>query len=239
MEKTRVWITPVAQATPYQKQCWNRRTPSPKTPYLDGVSQHLSVLQLLTSPCLKLPALFRLFHLFKNTKCCLVMSFFSILNDLVIVGKRQKLTEIFKKTYPKIWFLSLFQTKKEQRYNFLLEKKHNISSSVMNCWRSKRGAVDLPACQWFGCCGHHWADAWAHEAAGRQTAPQVSGWSLEDIWTVDAAGGFHGNHGKSWLVATERFFMFSPKFGEMIQFDEHIFQVCWNHQLGKWKLHPP
>ena len=27
-----------------------------------------------------------------------------------------------------------------------------------------------------------------------------------------------------WVVATQRFFMFIPKFGEMIQFDDHIFQ---------------
>ena len=34
-----------------------------------------------------------------------------------------------------------------------------------------------------------------------------------------------------WVVATQTFFMFIPKFGEMIQFDDHIFQMGWfNHQ---------
>ena len=33
------------------------------------------------------------------------------------------------------------------------------------------------------------------------------------------------------LVATQIFFIFTPKIGEMIQFDEHIFQMGWNHQL--------
>ena len=37
-----------------------------------------------------------------------------------------------------------------------------------------------------------------------------------------------------WVVATQSFF-FSSIFGEMIQFDEHIFQMGWfNHQLV-WK----
>ena len=30
----------------------------------------------------------------------------------------------------------------------------------------------------------------------------------------------------------QTFFWFSPLPGEMIQFDEHIFQMGWNHQLG-------
>ena len=35
-----------------------------------------------------------------------------------------------------------------------------------------------------------------------------------------------------WLVATQIFLEFSPRFvGEMIQFDEHIFEMGWNHQL--------
>ena len=34
-----------------------------------------------------------------------------------------------------------------------------------------------------------------------------------------------------WLVATHRFFMFTPIPGEMIQFDDHIFQIGWNHHL--------
>ncbi len=35
-----------------------------------------------------------------------------------------------------------------------------------------------------------------------------------------------------WVVATQIFFIFTPILGEMIQFDEHIFQRGWfNHQL--------
>ena len=34
-----------------------------------------------------------------------------------------------------------------------------------------------------------------------------------------------------WVVATQRFFIFTPNLGDMIQFDEHIFQRGWfNHQ---------
>ena len=38
-----------------------------------------------------------------------------------------------------------------------------------------------------------------------------------------------------WVVATQRFFfIFTRNPGEMIQFDEHIFQLGWfNHQLGR------
>ena len=35
------------------------------------------------------------------------------------------------------------------------------------------------------------------------------------------------------LVGGFRYFLFSPLPGEMIQFDKHIFQVGWNHQLVK------
>ena len=35
-----------------------------------------------------------------------------------------------------------------------------------------------------------------------------------------------------WVVATQFFFIFTTKPGEMIQFDEHIFQMGWfNHRL--------
>ncbi len=42
---------------------------------------------------------------------------------------------------------------------------------------------------------------------------------MENPIKIDLGGGF--NH-----------FFFSSLFGEMIQFDEHIFQMGWNHQLG-------
>ena len=35
----------------------------------------------------------------------------------------------------------------------------------------------------------------------------------------------------NWLVAIQIFFIFNPNPGGMIQFDEHIFQGGWNHQL--------
>ena len=34
-----------------------------------------------------------------------------------------------------------------------------------------------------------------------------------------------------WLVATQIFFIFTPKIGKIMQFDETIFQMGWNHQL--------
>ena len=38
----------------------------------------------------------------------------------------------------------------------------------------------------------------------------------------------------NWVVATQTFFIFTPKIGEDFQFDEHIFQRGWfNHQLVK------
>ena len=36
------------------------------------------------------------------------------------------------------------------------------------------------------------------------------------------------------MVATQIFFIFTPKPGEIIQFDEHIFQRGWNHQLDSF-----
>ena len=37
-----------------------------------------------------------------------------------------------------------------------------------------------------------------------------------------------------WVLATQIFFIFTPIPGEMIQFDDHIFQMDWNHQLGMY-----
>ena len=54
------------------------------------------------------------------------------------------------------------------------------------------------------------------------------------MWVV----GVSTKHGKkpsnqSKVVATQILFIFTPNLGEMIQFDEHIFQTGWfNHQLG-------
>ena len=44
-----------------------------------------------------------------------------------------------------------------------------------------------------------------------------------------------------YLLGGFKHFLFSPLPGEMIQFDEHIFQPGWNHQLvipPKWYLIP-
>ena len=40
-----------------------------------------------------------------------------------------------------------------------------------------------------------------------------------------------------WVVATQILFMFIPKNGEDSQFDYHIFQMGWNHQLGTHGYH--
>ena len=58
-------------------------------------------------------------------------------------------------------------------------------------------------------------------------------------------GGCDGVSLDSWVLETtdmhksgwwfQLFFIFTPKIGEMIQFDEHFFQMGWfNHQLDKW-----
>ena len=36
------------------------------------------------------------------------------------------------------------------------------------------------------------------------------------------------------VVATQTFFIFTPTIGEDFQFDEHIFQMGWNHQLDNF-----
>ena len=39
---------------------------------------------------------------------------------------------------------------------------------------------------------------------------------------------------KNWVVVLKIFGIFTPKIGEMVQFDEHIFQKGWfNHQPEK------
>ncbi len=37
-----------------------------------------------------------------------------------------------------------------------------------------------------------------------------------------------------WLGGGFKDFLFSPLPGEMIQFDEHIFQIGWNHHLDEF-----
>ena len=41
-----------------------------------------------------------------------------------------------------------------------------------------------------------------------------------------------------WVVTTQICFIITPIPGEMIQFDEQIFEMGWNYQLGyPWKVH--
>ena len=49
----------------------------------------------------------------------------------------------------------------------------------------------------------------------------------------ESLGGFGGQAEiSSKVVATQIFVIFTPEIGEMIQFDEHFFQLGWfNHQL--------
>ena len=48
--------------------------------------------------------------------------------------------------------------------------------------------------------------------------PHLSG----DLLVIDGVGYFPTF---DWVVATQIVFLFIPKIGEMIQFDEHIFQM--------------
>ena len=42
---------------------------------------------------------------------------------------------------------------------------------------------------------------------------------------------------KAWLGGGFKYFLFSPLPGEMIRFDEHIFQMGWSHQLVDYCLY--
>ena len=56
--------------------------------------------------------------------------------------------------------------------------------------------------------------------------PIKGGMTIPDIRTLDLYVQFY-----NWVVETQGFFMFTPILGEMIQFDNHSFQMGWNHQL--------
>ena len=60
--------------------------------------------------------------------------------------------------------------------------------------------------------------------------------SLEDLYIFRCWWKKHGQQKKDWVVATQIFFSFIPILGEMIQIDEHIFQLGWNHQLEEIPL---
>ena len=75
------------------------------------------------------------------------------------------------------------------------------------------------------------------------------GWIRPMNWGADLETKIHSFRCKEWrnpwnrtmhpfhhiyklLVGGFKYFSFSPLPGEMIPFDEHIFQMGWNHQLG-------
>ncbi len=60
------------------------------------------------------------------------------------------------------------------------------------------------------------AEFWVVLPASRDQGMEVTGTSLQRYW--DLGGGF-------------KYVFFLPLPGEMIQFDEHIFQTGWNHQV--------
>ena len=51
---------------------------------------------------------------------------------------------------------------------------------------------------------------------------RLKGQLLEQVWVGESLGG-----------GFKYFFIFTPILGEMIQFDEHFFQMGWNHQLDQ------
>ena len=77
------------------------------------------------------------------------------------------------------------------------------------------------------------------------------GWNMDNEWRcMQHQMGWHDRFGNPFkkppgslhfkAVVSKMFGMFIPKSGEMIQFDEHIFQMGWNHQLDEfstWKKH--
>ena len=54
---------------------------------------------------------------------------------------------------------------------------------------------------------------------------------MNAVGTKVVQAPWNGNTIVDRVVATQIFFNFTPKIGEMIQFDEHIFQRGWSHQL--------
>ena len=63
--------------------------------------------------------------------------------------------------------------------------------------------------------------------------PEIQPPKSQSRWQSQGGEGWLGKVGEGfrWVVAAQPFFIFKPKIGEMIQFDEHIFQMGWNHQL--------
>ena len=78
-----------------------------------------------------------------------------------------------------------------------------------------------------GCLVLRWEDYFRRSARWRQR------------WCVKKTGRFWSNErsyqGNNWVVATHFILKCSSLFGEMIQFDEHIFLMGWfDHQLDKY-----
>ena len=82
------------------------------------------------------------------------------------------------------------------------------------------------------CCCDIWIRSWRYwNKAASVPLPMLSRlaslfWCLANV-TIHALQivSIH-----EYLVVGLKYFLFSPLFGEMIQFDEHIFQMGWNHQ---------
>ena len=62
------------------------------------------------------------------------------------------------------------------------------------------------------------------------TVAWLRGWSK--VWNLQQQLVF-------WVVATQIFVIFTPNLRDMIQFDEHIFEMGWNHQLVFQFFDPP
>ena len=63
-------------------------------------------------------------------------------------------------------------------------------------------------------------------------------WGVETAYFQGRTGSFRecnfGSSEKKHPLGGFKYFLFSPLLGEMIQFDEHIFQMGWNHQLAQY-----
>ena len=83
---------------------------------------------------------------------------------------------------------------------------------------------------------------WSSLNVNRLPGPQLPGHgrSLRGLWRGASVGGapwqqlFIKSLTRWWF---QRLFIFTPNPGEMIQFDEHIFQMGWNHQLADYCLY--
>ena len=62
-----------------------------------------------------------------------------------------------------------------------------------------------------------------------EEAPPDDGQAMEGDGYEEGSSGQNVIHAVFWVVKLQKSFAFILKIGEMIQFDEHIFQMGWNH----------